>query len=161
MIDLRELFLGLALPGPGHLVDQFKHRLLKEGAKIEEVPGAKYFAVCMHGPAVVVLAHESTGHGFWGIRRDIVERCLRAEEKSAPGDFTWGAVLLDDSFARGFWIHGSHVRELSDSFSKANEQYLYHKRILENSEGKHGYFIGIHDFFDKGGFSPEPYRVEV
>jgi hypothetical protein len=122
MIDLKELFSGLALPEPGDLVSEFKRRLLKEGAKIEEAPGAKYFAACLHGPPVVVLAHESIGHGFWGIRRDIIERCLKAHEKVSSGEMRWGALLLDGSLTRGFWISGSHVQELSDSFSTANEQ---------------------------------------
>jgi hypothetical protein len=149
------LFSGLPLPESGSLVGEFKSRLLKEGAKIEEARGAEYFAVSFHGPAVILLAHGSVGHGLWGIRHDIVERCMKTEERFREEGVRWGAVLLDDSSGRGFWINGKHVQELSDSFSTTKQQYLYHKRALEASDGIRGYFIGIRDFLDKAGFSSD------
>ena len=157
MIDLEELLGGLAPLSSGNFVRQLKNRLKKEGLEIAEKSGAKYFAACSGGPTVMLLSHESTDHGLWGIRADIVERCL--EKLHEPT--LWGAVLLDGSATRGFWIPGHHIKLTADSFSAVNQQHLFHKNRLMVIESLCPYFIGIHDFLEKTGLGSRITKIEI
>ena len=61
------------------LVRKFKRALVEAGVEIKEYPPAKYFVAGMGGDPVIVLAHESTEIGWWGILKDIIDRVTDLE----------------------------------------------------------------------------------
>jgi hypothetical protein len=157
MIDLEELLRGVAPLSSGNFVKQLKNRLKEEGVEVADKSGAKYFAACSGGPTIMLLSHESTDHGFWGVHADIVERC--SEKLHEPT--VWGAVLLDGSATRGFWIPGPRIKLAADSFSAVNQQHLFHKNRLIAKESLCPYFIGIHDFLGKTGLRSGTTKIEI
>ena len=157
MIDLEELLKGLAPIYSGNFVKQLKIRLREEGVEVAEKSGVKYFAACNGGPTVMLLSYESNDHDFWGIRADIVKRCSENIEEPT----VWGAVLLDGSATRGFWIPGHHIKLAADSFSSVKQQHLFHKNRLIAKESLCPYFIGIHDFIEKTGLRRGITKIEI
>lgn len=148
---------------PTDLVNQFKALLLKVGVAIKSGQRGKYFLAQREGRSVFLLAHESSSQGFWGVLRVHVEEL----EKTAAGHGLtgWGAVLLDASPKRGFWVKGSDIDRLFDDgvvqFSESNGQYLFLDKELRRVPDRAGYFIGIQDFLESSGLLERDYRIEV
>ena len=95
----------LAAARPANLVDQFKSLLLEVEVTIKSGHRGKYFLAQREGRSIFILAHESSSQGFWGVLRTHVSEL---EKTTADHGLTgWGAVLLDASAKRGFWIKGS------------------------------------------------------
>lgn len=75
----------------------------------------------------------------------------------------WGAVLLDGSPKRGFWIIGSNIdRSFGDGvlqFSENNGQYLFLDEELRKVPDSARYFIGIQDFLESSGLFERDSRI--
>lgn len=148
---------------PKDLVDQFRSLLADVGVEVKLGHRGKYFKASREGKSIFVLAHESSSQGFWGVLRTHVEEL----EKTAAdyGLTSWGAVLLDASPKRGFWIKGSDIDRLFGDgvlqFSENNGQYLFVDKELRRIPSLAPYFIGIQEFLETSGLLERNIRIEI
>jgi hypothetical protein len=145
------------------LVDQFKKLLVGAGVALKTPHKGKYFLASREGRTVFLLAHESSSQGFWGVLRTHVEELQKTT--TDQGLTGWGAVLLDASPKRGFWVKGSDIDRLYEKgvlqFSKNNGQYLFLGKELRKIPGLSHYFIGIQDFLESSGLLERESRIEL
>jgi hypothetical protein len=165
MDDVTRKTIGdlLGAARPADLVDKFKSLLREAGVDIKSGARGKYFLAKRGERSVFLLAHESSSQGFWGVLRAHVEEL---EKTSADHGLTgWGAVLLDASPKRGFWVKGPDIDRLFEDgivqFSESNGQYLFLDRELRRVRDRVGWFIGIQDFLETSGLIERDYRIEV
>lgn len=132
---------------PKGLVRRFKSGLKEAGVEIEEATGAKYFAAGMSGVEILVLAHESTKDGWWGITEDIVER-VKASDALREKGVTWGAALLDKSHSRGYWVLGENISKLKTLglVTLGKVQYHFKHDDLQRKPDLAPYFWTIDEF---------------
>lgn len=164
--NLRRVFEELkSASGPANLVEEFQDLLRAEGVEVEGTTGAKYFAAMKEGRTIIVLAHESTDQGFWGIRRKVVERCQGVAHEKKGELQGWGAALLDGSPQRGFWVEGDTIRQLYEAgviqYSSSNDQYLFVAKELRKVPDRALYFIGIGEFLERSGLVEPERRLEI
>ena len=153
----------LATARPKDLVDQFKILLTEVGVAIKPEQRGKYFLASKERQTIFLLAHESSSQGFWGVLRTHVEELQKtAADHGLTG---WGAVLLDGSSKRGFWVEGSNIDRLFGDgvlqFSENNGQYLFLDKELQKIPGFARYFIGIQDFLESSGLLERDSRIEL
>ena len=142
------------------LVEQFRNSLHILGFKLEpETYDGKFkvFGAEKDGRSIIILAHESSEIGFWGVGMKHVQRLRSVAEKHSLG--CWGAVLIDQSSSRGFWIDGSNIESLSDSLSRRGYFLFHHEKLARNREIAN-YFFSVEEFLRiTGFFGPE--RIEI
>jgi hypothetical protein len=138
------------------LVRQFKIALKEASVEIEEATGAKYFAAGMSGVEILVLAHESTKDGWWGITEDIVRRVSHSERLKDSG-VSWGAALIDKSPRRGFWVPGENIFQLKTlGLVRLGEvQYHFKRADLEKKPDLAFSFFSVPEFLRVSGLKRE------
>ena len=148
---LEELF------GPPDLIEQFIGLLKARDVSIEKHEHGirtKYFLATKVDRSVVVLAHESTKDGWWGIGADLISRVNKVAEDPKFGLGSWGAALIDQKPSRGYWVPGEAISELHgiglvtlDSQGK----YHFHRPILEAQTELVHSFASIEKFLKLAG----------
>jgi hypothetical protein len=146
--------------GPPDLVEQFRDNLRILGFKLEPErydSSFKVFGAEREGRSIVILAHESEEIEFWGVGVKHVQRLRSvAEEHSLE---CWGAVLIDQSSRRGFWIEGSNIESLADSLTRRG-YFLFHGAGLRRNREFAHYFFSVEEFLRMTGFIG-PERIEI
>lgn len=136
------------------LVDQFKEFLDEAGVEVRTSSQGKYFRATKDGIALVILAHESTKVGWWGILKSHVDELEKDAEKPEYNLNGWGAVLLHKGPRMGYWIKGENVLELIRlglvSLS-GQGQYLFADKVLEKKSGLASYFFSVKGFLKLSG----------
>ena len=134
-------------------VRKFKRALVEAGVEIKEYPPAKYFAAGMGGDPMILLAHESTEVGWWGILKDIIDRVIGLETVKTH-KVGWGAALLDKDYKRGYWISGENIFALKTlclvSLGKEAQYHFKHEN-LRKKPGLAPYFYSIEEFLSVSG----------
>ena len=147
------------LGSPG-LVEQFRDSLHILGFKLEPErynSSFKVFGAERDGRSIIILAHESEEIGFWGVGVKHVQR-LRSEAEKHSLE-CWGAVLIDQSPRRGFWIEGSNIEGLADSLSRKGYLLFHSAGLRRNRELAHNFF-SVEEFLRMTGFIG-PERIEI
>lgn len=141
------------LPSEKVLVRQFTKALGEAGVEIQDSPTAKYFVAGRGDVSVIVLAHESTKDGWWGILKHIIDRIIGLE-KVKTREVGWGAALLDKDYKRGYWIMGENIFELKTlclvSLGKKGQYHFKHEN-LRKKPGMARYFYSIEEFLSVSG----------
>jgi hypothetical protein len=142
------------------LVEQFRDSLHILGFKLEpEIYDGKFkvFGAERVGRSIIILAHESDKIGFWGVGMKHVQRLRSVAEENSLG--CWGAVLIDRSSRRGFWIEGSNIESLADSLTRRGYFLFHDAKLARNRELAH-YFFSVEEFLRMTGFIG-PERIEI
>ena len=118
------------LIGPPSLTEQFVTLLKEEGLDIKqsrEHDRAKYFFVTNMDNKVIVLAHESSKDGWWGIGGNLIACAMEDAAKPEISLTGWGAALIDKKPDRGYWVSGEAILELSEiGLIRLDSQSKYH-----------------------------------
>lgn len=117
------------LIAPPDLIQQFV-ALLKEkkiGVEQRDDRRAKYFLATNTDKKILVLAHESSKDGWWGIGGDLIGRVRKLEEERKFDLTGWGAALIDEKPDRGYWLTGDAILELNEiGLVRLDSQGKYH-----------------------------------
>ena len=142
------------------LVEQFRDSLHILGFTLEPERydrSFKVFGAERDGRSIVILAHESEDKGFWGIGKHHLQRLRSVAEEHDLG--CWGAVLIDQSPRRGFWIEGSNIESLADSLTRKGI-FLFHEAGLRRNPELAHYFFSVEEFLRITGIIG-PERIEI
>ena len=136
------------------LVDQFRKFLEEAGVEIRTSAQGKYFRATKAGVSLVILAHESTEVGWWGILKSHIDELEKEAGKPENNLKGWGSVLLHKGSSRGYWIKGENILELirhSLVSLTGQGQYLFSDKVLEKRPVLAPYFFSVKGFLKLSG----------
>jgi len=137
------------------LVAKFIESLQQENVEVKYPPNrpiAKWF-VGQKKNEVLILAHKSTRIGWWGVKKQIIDRIINYE-RIKNDEILWGMALIDGDCRRGFWIPGKNFPELITLRIVTlgrTEQYNFNKSALEQRRDLALEFMTVRRFIQLSG----------
>ena len=153
--DLRNILDELI--GPPGLTKQFLMLLEEKGLDIKQSRDhdrAKYFFVTNGDKKVIVLAHESSNDGWWGIGGSLIASAMEDVAKPENNLTDWGAALINKKPDRGYWVSAEAILELRDiDLIRLDSQNKYHfnRNVLQAQEDLAPPFATIETFLRLSG----------
>ena len=153
--EIRSILEGLI--GPPSLTEQFITLLKEKGLDIKQSPEhdrAKYFFVANTDKKVIILAHESSKDGWWGIGGSLNASAMKDAGKPEISLTGWGAALIDKKPDRGYWVSGEAILELSEiGLIRLDSQSKYHfnRNVLQEQTDLAPTFSNIETFLQLSG----------
>lgn len=145
------------LIGPPDLIEQFVVLLKDKEINVEQREHdkrAKYFLATNTDRKVLVLAHESSKDGWWGVGGDLVRRARNGAEDPTFSLTGWGAALIDEKPNRGYWVSGEAILELSEIGLvrlDLQEKYHFNRKVLQAQTELAPSFSSIEKFLQLSG----------
>ena len=140
--DLTEQFIGL-LKERDVIIEKHKHDMR-----------TKYFLATKVDRRALVLAHESTRDGWWGIGSDLIGRAKNVAEDTKFRLGSWRAALIDQKPSQGYWVPGEAILELCEIglvTLDSQGKYHFHRPVLEAQTELAHSFSSVEKFLKLAG----------